>query len=146
MEENGPERDSVQGVGKWRGALCVKCKHVYQNVLAKERETERGGGYLENRRSKFIKVMAFSGINFPVVCWQPVVSAYYPPPPTTLPTPRCVIDGTELQLNRPGYTLQSWIHMCTQHIWAQMHRTWEFYLLPIFCDQIYCAGHSSYCS
>lgn len=57
-----------RGFGEGRGALCVNCTSVYQNVLAEGRETERGGGYLENQRSKFIIVMAFSDIHFPVVC------------------------------------------------------------------------------
>lgn len=81
------------GLERGGGALCVNCTNVYQNVLAKERETERGGGYLENRRSKFIIVMAFSGIHFPVVCWQPVVSAYHPPTPYS-----------------PSTTLRDWRH------------------------------------
>lgn len=38
-------------MGAWkegRGALCVNCMLVYQNVLVRERETESGGGYSEN--------------------------------------------------------------------------------------------------
>lgn len=74
-------------LGEWgEGALYVKCMHVYRNVLV--RETEREGerrGYSENWRSKFIIVMAFSGIHFPMVCWQPVVSAYQPPSSPTTP-------------------------------------------------------------
>lgn len=137
MEKRGLGRDSVWRYGERRGAMCVNCMHVYQNVLARERETERGGAYSENWRSKFIIVMAFSGIHFPVVCWQLVVSAYHPPHP--LPPPPCVIDGTGLQPNRPGYTLQHWTHMCTC-----THEHTDFYLLSIFCDQISWAGHSSY--
>lgn len=42
-------------------------------MCEQERERERGRGvepgtYSENRRSKFIIVIAFSGIHFPVAC------------------------------------------------------------------------------
>lgn len=66
-EENGPMKDRARGllvvVGKG-GVLCVNCMSI--RMCSQKSETE--GGYLETRRSKFIIVIAFSGIHFPVVC------------------------------------------------------------------------------
>ena len=95
------------------GIVCElhACLSECVSERERERQTESGGGYSENWRSKFIIVMAFSGIHFPVVCWQLVVSACHPPPP--LPPSPCMIDGTGLQPNRPGYTLQRWTHVHT---------------------------------
>lgn len=72
VEGNGPMRDSMQGIQRGGWTACLS-----ECVMGKYREVR---GYLENQMSKFIIVMAFSGIHFAVACWQPVVSVYHLPP------------------------------------------------------------------
>lgn len=56
------------------GSIVCKMRACLSQCVRRKR-----GGGTKNWRSKFIIVMAFSGIHFPTVCWQQVVSAYHPP-------------------------------------------------------------------